>query len=124
LVTLCLVNDQVPVVRPLPGRTIPDIVSQLTWRVLGPYNHRAHSVLAWAGLMPKVSRQPSGIAAFYGITDRTVGHRVNRVAAAGRLLPLDPYLELEIIRPSRAGEDHLALIAQGHHAVNRALTLA
>ena len=32
---------------PLPARTVPDAVSQLTWRVLGPLKGRSRSVLEW-----------------------------------------------------------------------------
>ena len=39
-------------VLPLPGATVPEVVSQLVWRVLGPLKGRAKSVLDWAGLGP------------------------------------------------------------------------
>jgi hypothetical protein len=35
---------------PLPARTVPDALSQLTWRVLGPLKGRSRSVPEWAGL--------------------------------------------------------------------------
>ena len=93
---------------PLPGRTVPDVVSQLCYRVLGPYKNRARSVLHWAGL----TGEPPGLlrdtAARFGTTDRAIGQRVQRVEVAGRRLPLHPALELEVTRPSLPGENHLA----------------
>jgi hypothetical protein len=92
---------------PLPGKTVPEVVSQLIWRVLGPLKGRAKSVLDWAGLgqaPPAVLRE---IGARYGVSGEAVGQRIQRVAAAGVRLPLPATLEHEVIRPSRPGEDHL-----------------
>ena len=92
---------------PLPGRTVPDVESQLCYRVLGPCKNRARSVLHWAGL----TRDPPGLlrdtAARFGTTDRAIGQRVQRVEAAGQRLPLNAALELEVTRPSLPGESHL-----------------
>jgi len=92
---------------PLPGRTVPEVVSQLCYRVLGPYKNRARSVIEWAGVFGP-SAETKDVAAKYGVTTPAIGQRVQRVAAAGALLPLDPHLELDIIRPSRPDEDHRA----------------
>ena len=93
---------------PLPGRTVPDVVSQLCYRVLGPYKNRARSVLHWAGLAGEPPGTLRETAAKFGTTDRAIGQRVQRVAAAGARLPLDPDLENEVTRPSKPGENHLA----------------
>jgi len=93
---------------PLPARTVPDAVSQLTWRVLGPLKGRSRSVLEWAGLGGHPPDTAVVVASRHGVTGRAVGQRVDRVAAAGVRLPLDPDLEREVSRPSRPGEDHVA----------------
>ena len=92
---------------PLPGKSVPEVVSQLIWRVLGPLKVRAKSVLDWAGLgrhRPAVLRE---IGARYGVSGEAVGQRIQRVAAAGVRLPLPADLEHEVSRPSRSGENHL-----------------
>ena len=93
---------------PLPGRTVPQVVSQLCWRVEGPFKGRARSVVAWASLdgAPTVARRE--IAEQFGVTPPAIGQRIKRVAAAGSRLPLEPDLELEVSRPSLRGEDHRA----------------
>ena len=93
---------------PLPGRTVPQIVSQLCWRVEGPFKGRARSMVAWASLdgAPTVARRE--IAEQFGVTPPAIGQRIKRVAAAGSRLPLDPDLETEVSRPSLPGEDHRA----------------
>ena len=87
---------------------MPDVVSQLCYRVLGPYKNRARSVLHWAGL----AGEPPGLfretAERFGTTDRAIGQRVQRVEAAGAGLPLEPGLEHEVTRPSLPGENDLA----------------
>jgi hypothetical protein len=93
---------------PLPGRTVPDVVSQLCYRVLGPYDHRARSVLYWAGLGGVPARSQAETAARFGVTGRTIGQRIQRVSSAGARLPLDAELEHEVTRPSRTDEDHQA----------------
>jgi len=93
---------------PLPGRTVPDVVSQLCCRVLGPYNNRARSVLHWAGLTGDPPGMRKHTAERFGVTAPAIGQRVERVATAGARLPLDPDLELEVTRPSLPGEDDLA----------------
>ena len=101
-------GDGVAVTRdaaPLPGKTVPEVVSQLIWRVLGPLKGRAKSVLDWAGLgqaPPAVLRE---IGARYGVSGEAVGQRIQRVAAAGVRLPLTANLEHEV--PVRPGENHL-----------------
>ena len=93
---------------PLPGRTVQDVVSQLCYRVLGPYHHRARSVLCWAGLAGVPAASQAETAARFGVTGRAIGQRIQRVASAGARLPLDADLEHEVIRPSRTDEDHRA----------------
>jgi len=93
--------------RPLPGKTVPEVVSQLIWRVLGPLKGRAKSVSDWAGLgqaPPAVLRE---IGARYCVSGEAVGQRIQRVALAGVRLPLPANLEHEVTRPSRPGENHL-----------------
>jgi hypothetical protein len=86
---------------------VPEVVSQLAYRVLGPYKNRARSVMEWTGVFgPTV--ETKDVASKYGVTAPAIGQRVQRVAAAEALLPLDPHLELEIIRPSRPDEDQRA----------------
>ena len=103
-------GDGVAVTRdaaPLPGKTVPEVVSQLIWRVLGPLKGRAESVLDWAGLgqaPPAVLRE---IGVRYGVSGEAVGQRIQRVALAGVRLPLPANLEHEVTRPSRPGENHL-----------------
>jgi hypothetical protein len=93
---------------PLPGRTVPQVVSQLCWRVEGPYKQRARSVIAWAGVDGAATVTRREVAERYGVTATAVGQRIQRVAAAGARLPLDPELEAEVSRPSRPDEDHRA----------------
>ena len=93
---------------PLPGRTVPDVVSQHCYRVLGPYDHRARSVLYWAGLGGGPAASQAQTAARFGVTGRAIGQRIQRVASAGARLPLDARLEHEVTRPSRSDEDHRA----------------
>jgi len=81
---------------PLPGKTVPEVVSQLIWRVLGPLKGGQVGVgLGWIG------------AARYGVSGEAVGQRIQRVAAAGVRLPLPANLEHEVTRPSRPGENHI-----------------
>ena len=60
---------------PVPGRTVPEVVSQL-----------------------EVARR-------YGVTSRAVGQRVQRVGRAGAALPLYPRVRRELTRPVRNGDD-------------------
>jgi len=99
---------------PLPGRTVQDVVSQLCYRVLGPYENRSRSVLDWAGLGGVPPGTLAQTASRFGVTDRAVGQRIQRVAAAGARLPLDAELEREVARPTRPGEDHLARTRWAH----------
>lgn len=92
---------------PLPGTTVPDVVSQLIWRVLGPLKGRAKSVLDWAGLGPAPPAVLSEIGARYGVSGPAVGQRIRRVAAAGSRLPLTTALENEVSRRSAPGENHV-----------------
>lgn len=92
---------------PAPGRTVPEVVSQLAWRVLGPYKDRARSVLDWAGLAGQPPGTLSEVARRYGVTSRAVGQRVQRVGRAGAALPLHPRVQRELTRPARNGDDDL-----------------
>src|SRR5664279_3161144 len=98
-----MVRDGVP----LPGTTVPDVVSQLIWRVLGPLKGRAKSVLDWAGLGPAPPAILREIGARYGVSGPAVGQRIHRVAAAGSRLPLTTALENEVSRRSAPGENHV-----------------
>ena len=60
---------------PAPGRTVPEVVSQL-----------------------EVARR-------YGVTSRAVGQRVKRIGRAGAALPLYPRVRRELTRPARNGDD-------------------
>ena len=90
---------------PLPGRTAAEVVSQLAYRVLGPYNHRARSVRDWAGLLEHSPSLQREVAERYGVSQRTIGQRIQRVAAAGRKLPLDLVVTDDLARPARTGEN-------------------
>lgn len=90
---------------PLPGRTVPDVVSQLAFRVLGPYKNRARSVLDWVGLPDQSPLMQREVAARYDVTPRAIGQRIQRVAAAGGRLPLDPAIERELTRVALPGEN-------------------
>ena len=92
---------------PVPGRTVPEVVSQLAWRVLGPYKDRARSVLDWAGLTGQPAGTLTEVARRYGVTSRAVGQRVQRVGRAGAALPLHPRVQRELTRPARNGDDDL-----------------
>jgi hypothetical protein len=93
---------------PLPGRTVPDVVSQLCFRVLGPFDNRARSVLDWAGLGGGPPGSLAQTAGRFSVTDRAIAHRIRRVAAVGARLPLDADLEREVTRPSPPGGGQLA----------------
>lgn len=90
---------------PLPGLTVPDVVSQLIWRTLGPYKGRARSVLDWVGTDTAPPMSFVEIANRDGITPPAVRHRVLRVAAAGRRLPLTDSIRAELDRPTQPGEN-------------------
>ena len=92
---------------PLPGTTVPDVVSQLIGRVLGPLKGRAKSVLDWSGLGPAPPAVLREIGARYGVSGPAVGQRIQRVAAAGSRLPLTTALENEVRRRSVPGENHV-----------------
>jgi hypothetical protein len=92
---------------PLPGMTVPDVVSQLIWRVLGPLKGRAKSVLDWAGLGPAPPAILREIGARYGVSGPAVGQRIQRVTAVGSRLPLTTALENEVSRRSAPGENHV-----------------
>ena len=110
---------------PLPGRTVPDVVSQLAFRVLGPYKNRARSVLDWAGLRDQQPRLRRDVATSYGVTPQAIGQRIQRVAAAGAWLPLDPTIEQDLLRAPLPGENpevrRRCAILLGSHAGQRAL---
>ncbi|HZM66597.1 MAG TPA: DUF433 domain-containing protein, partial [Nakamurella sp.] len=67
---------------PLPGLTVRELVSQLTWRVLVPLKGRAKSVLDWAGLRGEPPATIEAVARRYFVTPQAVKHRIRRVAAA------------------------------------------
>lgn len=90
---------------PLPGLTVPDVVSQLIWRTLGPYKGRVRSVLAWIGADMTPPMSFVEIAHRDGITPTSGSHRVLRVAAAGRRLPPTDRIRVELDRPARPGEN-------------------
>src|SRR5664279_5174897 len=98
-----MVRDGVP----LPGTTVPDVVSQLIWRALGPLKGRAKSVLDWAGLGPAPPALLREIGARYGVSGPAVGQRIQRVAAVGSRLPLSAALDNEVSRRSAPGENHV-----------------
>jgi uncharacterized protein (DUF433 family) len=90
---------------PLPGLTVHELVSQLTWRVLGPLKGRAKSVLDWAGLRGEPPATIEAVARRYFVTPQAVKHRIRRVAAAGAQLPLTDNLLAEVLGPPRPGEN-------------------
>ena len=90
---------------PLPGLTVNELVSQLSWRVLGPLKGRAKSVLDWAGLRGEPPATIEAVARRYFVTPQAVKHRIRRVAAAGAQLPLTDNLLAEVLGPPRSGEN-------------------
>ena len=90
---------------PVPGLTAPEVVGQLTWRVLGPLKGRAKSVLDWAGLRELPPGTQREVARRYFVTQRAVGQRVQRVAAEGARLQLSDALLEELSRPDLPGEN-------------------
>ena len=99
---------------PLPGLTIHELVSQLTWRVLGPLKGRAKSVLDWAGLRGEPPATIEAVARRYFVTPQAVKHRIRRVAAAGAQLPLTDNLLAEVAGPPRPGENPVTHRRCGH----------
>jgi uncharacterized protein (DUF433 family) len=99
---------------PLPGLTIHELVSQLTWRVLGPLKGRAKSVLDWAGLRGEPPATIEAVARRYFVTPQAVKHRIRRVAAAGAQLPLTDNLLAEVFGPPRPGENPVTHRRCGH----------
>jgi hypothetical protein len=85
--------------------TVHELVSQLTWRVLGPLKGRAKSVLDWAGLRGEPPATIEAVARRYFVTPQAVKHRIRRVAAAGAQLPLTDNLLAEVFGPPRPGEN-------------------
>lgn len=105
LVVRWLVRDG----RPLPGRTLAAVVSQLAHRVFGPLRaDRARAMLAFYGLAGQPAGRQVDIAARHGVSARTVANWAAAVTAAGTRLPLPAALITEATRPTRPGEDHLA----------------
>ena len=92
---------------PLPGLTVHELVSQLTWRVLGPLKGRAKSVLDWAGLRGEPPATIEDVARQYFVTPKAVQHRLGRVAAAGAELPLSDTLLAELVGPPPIGVNPL-----------------
>ena len=92
---------------PLPGLTIHELVSQLTWRVLGPLKGRAKSVLDWVGLRGEPPAAIEVVARRYFVTPKAVQHRIGRVAAAGAELPLPDTLLAELVGPPPLGVNPL-----------------
>ena len=90
---------------PLPGLTVHELVSQLTWRVLGPLKGRAKSVLDWVGLRGEPPAAIEVVARRYFVTPNAVKHRIRRVAAAGAQLPLTDNLVAELVGPPLSGEN-------------------
>lgn len=88
---------------PLPGLTVHELVSQLTWRVLGPLKGRAKSVLDWAGLRGQPPATIEEVARRYFVSPQAVKHRIGRVAAAGAELPLSDTLLAELVGPPPPG---------------------
>ncbi len=110
---------------PLPGRTVPDVVSQLAFHVLGPYKNRARSVLDWAGLRDQQPRLRRDVATSYGVTPQAIGQRIRRVAAAGARLPLHPTIEQDLLRAPLPGENpevrRRCALLLGSHAGQRGI---
>lgn len=92
---------------PLPGLTVHELVSQLTWRVLGPLKGRAKSVLDWAGLRGQPPATIEVVARRYFVTPNAVKHRIRRVAVAGAELPLTDTVLTEIVGPAPPGVNPL-----------------
>lgn len=100
---------------PVPGRTLPEAVSQLTHRVFGPLRRdRTIAVLDFHGLAGHPATTLADTAARHGIVAATLRNWVRRVADAGTDLPLPPALVTAAMRPSRPGEDHLARTRIAH----------
>src|SRR6476620_5634602 len=101
---------------PLPGRTPPQVLSQLAHRVFGPLRPaRTRIVLDYHGLLGHQAGPLVQIAARHHVTSRSVSNNVAVVRAAGRRLPLSAHLIAEATRVSALGEDHLGrLRAAGH----------
>lgn len=83
---------------------MPEVVSQLAYRVLGPYKNRARSVIDWAGLQDHPPRLQREVADDYQVTQRAIGQRIQRVAAAGRRLPLTADIIEDLLRPDAADD--------------------
>ncbi len=92
---------------PLPGLTLPVLMSQLAFRVLGPENGRARSVLDDLGLAGRPTAGAANTAARNKVTSRTMRNRINAVRAAGTRLPLAPALLLEAGRRPTTHSDAL-----------------
>lgn len=90
---------------PVPGLTVPKVVGQLTWRVLGPLKGRAKSVLDWAGLWDFPPNSQKEVGRRYFVSPRAIGQRIQRVAAVGARLPLSEGLIAEVTRPTQPGEN-------------------
>ena len=100
---------------PVPGRTLPEVVSQLTHRVFGPVRRdRTLAVLDFHGLAGHPATTLADAAARYRVAPATLRNWVRRVADAGAQLPLPPAVFTAAMRPSRPGEDHLARTRIAH----------
>jgi hypothetical protein len=94
---------------PLPGTTPPDVVSQLTHRVLGPIRRdRVAAVLDFHGLADRPAGTRAAVAARHGVGPATLKVWTDRVAAAGARLPLPPTVVTAALRRSRPDQDHLS----------------
>lgn len=76
---------------PLPALTADQAISQLIWRVLGPYPDRVHPMLAWSA----GNEAPPGD----DITAAHLQYLISRVQAIGRCTPLQPTVLAELQTP-------------------------
>jgi len=96
---------------PLPGRTPPQVLSQLAHRVFGPLQPtRTRIVLDYHGLLDHPAGPLVQIADRHGVTARTVPNNVAAVRAAGLRLSLTDPLIAEVTRVSAPGDDHLGRV--------------
>lgn len=91
---------------PLPGLTLPVVLSQLTYRVLGPERGRAKSVLDYLGLLGPADRVEV-IAERHNVSRKSLRIRVVKVMAAGARLPLSSAILEEATRPLDLGIDDI-----------------
>lgn len=91
----------------MPARTIPQLLSQLAYRVFGPLGTaRARAMLEYHGLSGAPAGSRQDIATRYRVSRHTISAWSAVLRAAGRRQPLTAELAADMTRRSTPTQDH------------------